>query len=156
MTTNRPMLEQKVRGVNLAHKYANELYPKLVEHFKPLVGQKVYKADGTLLKKIKDQLDTIYLPTGNELRIMRFCGPYDIHYEVQTIISHNGRALYHSANVYVVHVQDGVIDRIADPYERKTDYTADTVIADRKALEEAEEAVREIQSRLNHFSKYEC
>jgi predicted RecB family endonuclease len=52
MSDQQELLTAKVKAVNKANKYANELKVELVSFFKDYVGKKIFKADGTLLAKI--------------------------------------------------------------------------------------------------------
>ena len=58
-------LDAKVKAVNKANAYATKLYPMLASVFKPLVGQKVLKADGSILAKYAKLMpDFLLAPEG--------------------------------------------------------------------------------------------
>lgn len=69
-------LEAKVKSVNQAHKYANELRPILTELFRPLVGEKVEKADGQLLEKVKKLLPAF--PCTPQLNVYKLASSYSL------------------------------------------------------------------------------
>ena len=155
MHVNRPVLEARVRGVNRANAFANELYPKLVALFTPLIGQKILKADGTLLAKIQKQVDDLGVLGRHEPHVYRYNSPYSLVYTVKTCEDCNGHAYYYETSVYVAHLDNGVLTGLYDQDLRQTNYSADKVIAAREAYEKAKKAADEAQSALHPFGEYD-
>lgn len=106
---NNAVLAARVKGVNRAHAYAKKLYEQLVPIFKPLVGTKIFKADGTLLQKIKEQLPELSCTPG--LHVHKNSSDYSLSFSVRTSEDVNGLAYYHSVSVYIGEVRNGVLDR---------------------------------------------
>ena len=50
-------LAARVKAVNAAHACANELHRTLIDIFRPLVGVKLFKVDGSFLAKYLPLLD---------------------------------------------------------------------------------------------------
>lgn len=155
MHVNRPVLEARVRGVNRANAFANELYPKLVALFTPFIGQKILKADGTLLAKIQKQVDDLGILGPHEPHVYRYSSAYSLVYTVKTCEDFNGHAYYHENSVYVGHLDNGVLTGLYDQNHRQTNYTADKVIAARQAYEKAKKAADEAEIALHPFGEYD-
>lgn len=72
----RAKLEARVKAVNEAHKYANELYGTLVAIFRPLVGQQIEKQGGDLLAKVKKLIPEP--PHSANLRVWKTSSAYSL------------------------------------------------------------------------------
>jgi spore coat polysaccharide biosynthesis protein SpsF (cytidylyltransferase family) len=149
-------LKARVRCVNKANQYANELYPRLVEFFKPYVGTKIETAEGQLLRKIKEKLKTLNLPNTVALQIYQLSSRYALAFVVKTCEVLNGESNYYETTVYVGKMDHGVLAAIEERHgSARTDYKAEEVIAARQAYAIAKAAVSEAHGRLFPFGEYD-
>ena len=146
-------LALKVQAVNAANAYANGLAPCLAEIFAPLVGQKVTKADGTLLAKVAKLLPK--LPNTVALSVHRYESDYSLAFKVKACAWTEGANCYHETMVYVVDLRNGVLTGMCKQYMHRTDYTADEVRAKRAAYEAAKKAADDARSDLHPFGEYD-
>lgn len=144
-------LEAKVDATNRANASANKLQPALIEIFRPFVGQKILKADGTIAQ-----------------RFQRFVPKFS--YSTEHNVYHNnnrcswtvkccsfiegGGCVYHEAHLSVGRIVDGVLTELATPFVRRADWTAEEVQRLQKAVEDAETVFRNAQAALEHFPRY--
>ncbi len=153
-------LETRVRGVNRANAYANEIAPKLRDLFAPYVGQKVFKADGTLLAKIQKQVDALQLTdgmrNGGNGYVYRLSSNYSVVFVVKTYESDGeNHGYYHETSIYVAHVRDGVAYELYDWTTAKTDYNAAYIAVARERYEAAKKAADDARSELHPFGEYD-
>lgn len=144
-------LAARVKAVNRANAKAIQLYKQLAEFFAEYVGQKVVKADGDLLAKIK-------LPkfeNGNGLMIYRYPSHWCLKWVVKTCEIVDGIAYFHETAVAVGILDGNILAKLCDPIEARTDYTVEEVQAIRRDFQSAEERLRELQSRLYPFGVYD-
>src|SRR4051812_4379610 len=122
-----PVLEAKVKAVNAANKYGHELYNSLVPIFKPLIGCKIEKQDGQLLKSIQKQLPEF--PYNNKLSVYKITSNYSLAYCVKTCVMIDGMefCVYHEAVVCIGNMREGVLLEILSPFKEKTDYSAEEI-----------------------------
>jgi len=155
-------LETRVRGVNRANEYANALWPRLIAVFTPFVGEKIEKADGTLLLKVQKLVDALKLPNCATPNIMvyRHNSNYNLAYTVKTDETYSvdgryGHAYYHETTIYLGKMDCGVLTQLDAAETFKTDYTAAEVIANREAYKAAKAAADAAQSKLYPFGEYD-
>lgn len=155
-------LEIRVRGENTASRIANEIFPVLAEFFSEYVGESIRKQSGGLFKKIEDKLKEIesQFPSDPILQmIVRNGLEYSVSYLVKCCETYTeegrecGEAIYSEKVVYVADLQGGVVSRIYDPPEFRTNHSVDTVIKARKKFKEAEKAFNEARSALFPFGE---
>ena len=158
MNTLEAKLAAKVKAVNRAHAYVPELYGNLVEVFRPYVGQKIIKADGSLLAKINSQLPVLPL-MGHALSVYRHRSDYSLAWTIKTCESTGDYGcLYYEATVYVGDLIGGVLSQLADaplPVNYRTDYTVEEIAANREAVKVAEQAYNDAKGKLYIFGEYE-
>jgi hypothetical protein len=151
----------RVRGVNKANARANKLYDELIPIFKPLVGKPLFKVTGGLFEKYKKLVPDF--PYGHGLpQIYRNSSNYSLSYTVKTweaepsnIPGHSDIGYYHETTVYIGDLQNGVLTKLYDPPNFKTDYNAADIAAKREAYQKAKEAADKAQSALFPFGEYD-
>jgi hypothetical protein len=148
------VLETRVKGVNKANAFANELWPRLVAVFAPFVGQKIEKVDGPLLAKIQKLVDALNLPNG-DIHVYRHVSNYSLAYTVKTCECTNGIAHYFEQTLYIGKMNNGVLVELKELEPFKTDYTAENVLKAREAYKVAKEAADKAQSALYPFGEYD-
>lgn len=148
-------LVAKVKAVNRAHEYAHKLYAQLVPIFKPLVGQKILKADGTLLAKYDKLLPE--LPCFGNLRVYRHKSDYSLGWTISTDETDSPHTcLYYDVTVYIGRLSRGVLESIEEPFNGRTDYTVEEVDQKRAAYTEAQKVADACKSALHPFGMIDC
>lgn len=153
----------KVDAVNAVHKYAMELYPKLVEIFKPYVGQKILKVDGSLLAKFKPLVDALDLPCNGKTHVYRQHSDYVLSWEAKmTFFAPNTENPHYSdhhqsetQSVRIGELKNGVLEKIYPAPVLRTDYTVAEIEQKRQAYREAKKLADEAHSQLYPFGEYE-
>lgn len=166
-------LAAKVAAVNLCHTLANQYGAILRDFFRPYVGQKVLKTDGSFLESFKKQLPelpswqtnraiNVNLTTGGgysirlDIRVSQgytdFRGNYStLNYETSVYIADLTSVGTHDFNApkqYVGAIYDSALNY-------QTDYKAEQIIQLRKCLEDAEKVVSDLKSKLHSFGTYD-
>lgn len=154
-------LAARVYGVNNAHRVAMLIYPELREALAPFVGQKILKADGTLLKKIAELIPKISNYDG--ISIYKSISDYNINWSVKSCEQSQSRnsyeghtnTYYYEIGVYVGDIRDGILIRLYDPPIHKTDYTVEEVLRNRETFKVAEKIYQDAKSSLFPFGEYD-
>jgi hypothetical protein len=146
-------LAAKVKATNNAHRYAMELHNKLAPIFADLVGHKLTKQDGSLMAKFEKLLPEF--PCTSALHVYRGRSDYSLYWMVKTCEVVNGTATYYEIGCYVGELRDGVLTKICNRPELRTDYTVEEVEANRKAYEEAAKVADEAKGKLYPFGEYD-
>lgn len=154
-------LEARVCLVNYVNELANRLEPTLKELFLPYVGKKVTISGGSLLKKLREQVNDTVKPYLSE-RDQVF-HDYRYSYNVQfTIKSRTGYLHYGNCEsweywetgIYIGSLRDSVLVEIDDrKTERKTDYLVDKIRTIRESAEKLRERVRELELQIVNFDR---
>lgn len=164
----RTDLEAQVAARNLANAEANRLAPIVREACRPFIGKKIRKADGSRTKAFSEAINAalpewkadgyatpaIWVSTARGLRV---------YLEVKTCVSTNstgpGIAHYAEASLAIGTIENGILVSIVGTTETgeplRTNYTAEGVKAARAAVDEAEQALRDAQSALAPFNRYD-
>lgn len=147
-------LAARIKARNRAGEIANELFPQFVAIFKPLVGQKVCKVDGSFLKKIVEQLPSRDYPdTAPTVMYYRNNSEYTVSFTIKTCASNGqGGCAYEEVGVYVADLSNGVVgDKEYDPPAYRTDYTAAEIKRLRIVYKEKREQADQAFSDLHPF-----
>lgn len=155
-------LSLKVKAVNTANMYAKSIYPTLHTYFKQYVGEKIEKVDGSLLKKVKDNIPNIDMDKCVEdgcnisFTAYRQTSNYSLSYVAKVCVSNGDGCAYHSSTVYIGEMNNGVLENVN--YEEptgRTDYTAEEIVDARKKIEDAKKVVSELERAVNEFGMYD-
>jgi hypothetical protein len=155
-------LAAKVAAVNLAHQVAKDLYPAFVAALTPFLGQKVQKADGTLLAKVEKVLPK--LPNGPGLIAYVKSGKYNLTVGIRANENYGGIAMYHEVSLYVADVtsgglggteQPGVLTRFYDAPDHRSDYTTAEIADLRRKYEAAKKIADAAKSAISDFGEYD-
>lgn len=154
--TREQKLIAKVKAVNKANDYANQLYVQLVAIFQPLVGQQILKVHGDLLLKIEKMLPVF--KNSNGLRVYRSRSDYSLIWTVNANEREcpDGGTQYHEVSVYVGKLDHGTLTDVYDsgPGGRR-DYTPEEVKDKRETYKAAKEIADKANSALHPFGEYE-
>jgi len=153
-------LVAKVKAVNMANAYANELLAKLTEFFRPYVGKDILKNDGSLLAKIKGAMPDF--PSDNDMSVYFHTSPYSLAWTVITCVSSPRQedysiAVYHETTVYIGDIQGKTLTKLCESYQDKpdfrSDYTVEEVLRDREEAKVAKEAYDKAKGKLYLFGE---
>lgn len=161
MTEDRTLhgtsLEARVRAFNRAGKLANELFPRLLEHFQPFLGKKVALKEGGLSKQAKEGMPDLPEEAGYR-SLMVVADGSSLHFRVKVLeADQRGRTFYGD-----VHVDLGRLDRrtgklleLLPGVPAREDYSAEEVAATRQAVRAAEDALSALKGGLYPFGEYD-
>ena len=149
MKNHSSALAAKVAAVNAANAEVNRLAPLYRALFAEYIGQKVTKADGSLLAKIQARLPA------SSLQVF---SPHVGCFVVKTYEQSNGIAYYAEPYFYAftVNRQTGFAEALQwdfEPY--RADYTPEAIQALRQKTAAAEKAFDDAKSELGTFGMYD-
>jgi hypothetical protein len=149
MNTKLEVLTAKVAAVNKANKYATALYPQLVEIFTPFVGQKILKADGSLLSKFQNLIPTSPL----EPLVWRSNASLQWNVKVCEFMPPSS-CVYHTSYIYVGTVERSFLTEIfPHPFTGRSDYTVEEILQHRAEYESAKKLADELRGNLSVFGE---
>lgn len=154
MNSREETLKAKVGAVNKANAYANKIYPLLVEAFKPFVGAKILKVDGTFLKSVAEKVPGF--ESSVWLNVYRYSSEYSLVFVVKTCESLPPHScVYHEVSLYVGEFKGAVLSKVNDdkPFNLRTDYTPEEITAKRVAWESAKRVADELHGELHPFGE---
>ncbi len=145
----------KVRAVNAANAYANELYEKLKDVFVNFIGDRIEKANGELFEKVKKCLPK-FINTHN-LSVYRHMGNYALVYVVKSceMIPSEESCIYHETSLYVGEMRDGVLVKLCSSPNNRIDYTVNNVREKRLEYEKAKKIMDAAKNELYPFGEYD-
>jgi hypothetical protein len=155
-------LSLKVKAVNTANTYAKYVYPLLHDYFKQYVGQKIDKADGSLLKKIADNLPNLKIEDRTEdgchvsFMTYRNSSNYTLSYTAKVCVSNGDGCAYQEVTVYIGDYKHCLLENVRyEEPNRRTDYTAEEIVEARKKIEDAKKVVSELERAVYEFGMYD-
>jgi hypothetical protein len=155
MTTK---LKARVRGVNRAHAYANELFPRLREAFTPFLEKQIETKNGPLLAKVQKVVESLALPYGVDLSVYRHSSNYSLAYTVKTCEVLDGHAYYYEITIYIGSMDVGILTKLtklSDVPHYKDDYSAEEVETARLKYRAAKAVADELHGKLHPFGEYD-
>lgn len=146
-------LKAKVEARNVVNAEHNRLLPILAAAFKPFVGQKILKVDGSLLAKFENLVPQ----TGGKIfSAFKQNSNYTLSFVLRSCVNDSvGGCAYDQATVYVGNICGGTLESLIDPQPLRADYTVEDVLKARQALKEAKQAVDRANSNLAGFGEYD-
>ena len=160
-------LESKVKIVNAVNIVANNLQLLLQRFFMSYMGQKIFKADGSLLQKIEKHPELLRISNSgsNEplfkrsdevITVFHKRSEYMLSYEVHGYVKHqmngNVHAIYHSRIVMIADVSDGVLVNMRKLFEYPVNINVKDIEVKKKELEKLKEKVEELEQELRDFN----
>lgn len=135
----------KIEALNEANRRANDLQLQLLAFFLPRVGEKIEKADGSLLAKVEKALAEYVgkLPCTPDLHVYRSSSAYTLQWAVKVCKRYGDGCTYAEATVTVGDLRGDTLVKLADRIEHRTDYSVEKV---REARQRAAEAKRAYES----------
>ena len=150
-------LVAKVAARNLLSQLINTWDGKLKAVFQPFLNQKVSLVTGGKPVKVKEALEKLQLPNTPEIQIFVTCDEYAPHARFRvckcfTYGNHESGCCYMEQTISLGAIRNNILTEIYGPYTtEREDFTVEFVLATRKALREAQEAVSKAQSALDMF-----
>jgi hypothetical protein len=154
-------LQAKIAARNEVNAIANARFADAVAALQPFVGQKVCKVDGSLLAKVEKALTPTEGGRGGEPHTWYSTGHgYSVTLNVKVCTSARTKGDYQIAHyaedtIYLGDLSNGVLTRLYDAPNRRTDYSEDFVRAARLEVEKADKAKREAESKVHYFGLYD-
>jgi len=146
-------LKARVVAVNRCHAEAKRVFAEMVAVFTPLVGQKLDKADGGFLEKIKKLLPAT--PNTPRLQVYRGSSSYSLYFVVKTCEVCDGHGHYHEIGVYVGNMENGVLTSMYENFSARDDYTVEDVLQKRADYRAAKAVFDKAQSALHPFGEHD-
>jgi hypothetical protein len=148
-------LEAKVEARNLVAAEHNRLLPLLAAAFAPLVGQKILKADGSLMEKVIVKVMAPVVPSAG-IQIYKLSSNYSLAFVVKAcVLCDKGGCVYDEATVYVGELDGSTLKALIAPQPLPTGYTVAGVLEARKNLEAAKAAFSKAESAVWPFGSYD-
>jgi hypothetical protein len=143
-------LEANITATNNANDAANKLQDRLLPIFAPLVGQNLFKVDGSLLAKIAKLVPD--LPYTDRLRYHREGSSYVLSWTVTASENYgDSYCTYARASARIGLLENGVLTSLIGPMNLKTDYQLAEVLAARETAKEAERVFNAAKGACDPF-----
>lgn len=142
-----------VQAVNMANKEANALYSVLAGWFKQFVGMPILKADGTLLKRVKDGMP-VFPAYSQSLHFYQRISDYSLAWMICGRIWDSDRSAQHEVTVYIGKLKGTMLDAIEDEQKRREDYKLEEIVALLDAAAVAKKAYDEAKGKLYPFESF--
>ena len=148
-------LQANIDAQNEAGTYAKQLYAQLLPIFKPLVGTKILKANGSVIAKIKISLPEF--PCNGRLHVYRFMSGYSLTWIVKACATFRGpgcwdSSIYRDASVTIGDLDGATLKDIKEAPDYRTDYTLEEIKDKWSKAEAAEKAYEAAKSACYPFT----
>jgi len=161
MNTRQEKLIAKIGAVNRANAEATRLHQIFHDIFAPFVGQKILKADGTLLAKVAALVPEFAF--GNTLQVRtlqphvyRDSSNYSLIYTVkacETMPPHS--CAYHDTAMYIGVFAGAMLEKLSPVQTYRSDYVVEEIEGKRQAYESAKRVAEELRSALYPFGEHD-
>ena len=148
-------LEARIEARNRGNKAATELYIALLPVMAPYVGKKIKNADGSLVAKLKNEVDNVLAPFRAKNQVYQGSFSYSLSFVVKVCIQSDGCAYYDEVSVYLGELSGAILSKVCEPYQRKTDYKAEDVIKAREEVSRARKVMQAAEIGLQGFGEYD-
>jgi hypothetical protein len=145
-------LSSRVKAVNAANANAIALYKAFSVVAEKFIGQKIFKADGDLTAKFKAALPNL------PFFFYKYNSGYSLVFVTKECVSYGegfSGCVYEEASSYVAQIEHGVLMKLYDAPNLRTDFTAEEILSLRKQAEDAKELARQAESKLCGFGLYD-
>jgi len=155
----RATLDARVKATNMINAWANKVGPILLERFRPLVGVKLLKVDGSFLEKYK-HLCEIPLPDKMH-RYHRDNSGYWLSFNLDVCVSVEGYegCIYEKNHVHIGNFDGQTLKDVRNAplasETLRTNYTAEEVIALRAEFDRCKKIAQQAESALYPFGEYD-
>lgn len=145
-------LTAKVEAINKANARFNELAPKIQAALQPFIGKKARTVTGSATAKLGEVVRS-FNKTEEKHRVYISVQSFGVYMEITTWVE--GAHYPFKQEGSLARISDGVMTEMFTLTPRRTDYTVEEILANREALEKAEELARDMESKLREFGKYD-
>ena len=152
-TSHSSILAARVAAVNRANSIVNEIAPLYRGAITPFLGQKVIKADGTYLEKVKKAFPVVSPSADAQI--------YSTHlgcFVVKTSENYSDHSCVYSEPYFYAFTvnREGVAEALQWKFEPfRTDYTVTGVTISRTHAEELEEMARKAKAECDPFGMFD-
>jgi hypothetical protein len=149
-------LAARVKAVNAAHACANEFRKILIDIFRPYVGVKLFKMDGSFLAKHQGLLPQF--PNRHDLMVYRNNSDYTLGWTVKANEQVIGaqHSIYYEQTFYVGEITGDTLKNVnEDACHFRTDFTAEEINTKRETLKAAKKMVSDAEGALYPFGEYD-
>lgn len=162
--TFKTALAAHIEARNFINKKHNDFHPLAMAAMAPFVGQKICKADGSLLAKVEKCLADFvplvltegwqaYYSTGHGYNLTLNLKAWR---QVQKAGEKYSVSCYEETALYIAHLQNGILTSLySDLDKRRTDFTEAEIAKARLEVDKRKEQLREAQSKLAQFGEYD-
>ena len=136
---------------NRANANAMALYDIFAKALAPFVGQKILKADGSFLAKVRAAFPKI------DIFYYRNQSNYSVSFvakESENIVGGCG-CVYEESTVYIGDLNNGVLVKLYERPTFRTDYCVEEIQMLRQLAEKARDDARQAESKLDGFGFYD-
>ena len=148
---NKTKLQAQIEARNAVNAECNRLKPILASSFAPLVGQKVLKADGSLLEKfanLEPQRNAGFI-------VYRLSSKYSLAFMVRVCVGcEKHGCVYDERAVYVGELDGQNLRCLINTQLARTDFSEREISDARASVQKAKDALSTAQNALCQFGEY--
>jgi len=148
-------LEARIEARNTVNRLAMEVYDALLPVVAPYVGKKIKNADGSLVAKLKNEVDNVWAPFRAKNQVYQGSFGYSLSFVAKVCIQSDGRAYYDEMSVYLGELDGAILSKVCEPYQRKTDYKAEDIALAREEVSRARKVLQAAEIGLQGFGEYD-
>lgn len=149
-------LETKIRARNSVHALALEQTPRMIAALQPFLGKKILNAGNVLSDKVRAALpkDNPQGPVREDWYYPR--SEYSLWVTFRIADGSDGSTCYQECTVCLGEIEDKILVNLRPvDMSLRTDYTPAEIIHAREKLEAAERQVRDWESAVQFFGRYD-
>ena len=147
-------LAAKVKAQNMVNAEANNIRRLLVDYFQKFLNQKIYKADGTFLEKIKQNL-----PAAKYGRLVHCRSAYGVYFKLDFNVKVEGRefVVYAHQDISIGDVSNNILTKLFPTTGNiyRDDYTPKEIINLREQHQAAMKIARDTEFKLSGFGFFD-
>lgn len=113
---NTQKLKLQIESVNRVNAVAGQYFDDYMKIFGSLVGQKVLKADGTILEKYSKLLPKNDLP---KITSYKLSGNYSLAWVIKTFSQSDNDCVYYEIAIYIGDLDNGILTNLYEKQEYK-------------------------------------
>ena len=153
MVTQDDKLRAMVEATNRANAEANKIRVILRSHFAQFVGKKIYKQGGDLMANVAVHMPL--LSNSHSLHVYRDRSDYALNFVVKAAVDlPDNSCVYYNARICVGEVSSGVLSKLHDIVDLRTDYTFEEIKQKREEIVAAKKVYDAAKSALYPFEEF--
>jgi len=153
MSYRESLLQARVIARNRANAIANDLQPKLIDVFRPLLGEKILKQDGGLMTKVAKLLPEF--PKEQGVRVWHHSSTYSLAWctDVCQHVEGAESCIYEERHFYIGTIDGAYLTELSELVEFRTDYTVEEITELRKTFKQKEKEYEAAKGKLYPFGE---